>query len=249
MEELISPKESFEITPYVAVYGTLKYGYSNHHFLEGALAIKTAYTLERFKLFDVGYPYAKPSQEGFPLQVEVYLLPNWRILEKLDRLEGYPTHYQREPVKVVGRDGKIEYAWLYYTETPEGDEIKNPYLDEVVGIEYLRWGESYLLLLEELTELLKKCGSTLGEVEILRRLKKLTEFLLVYEGPHNAVFPLYEELAYAILRRVRFSTVVSPTVLGFLLAFYKLSFEEKLPKVEGLEEFIANIFQNDGKRD
>ncbi len=65
-EEVITLKEALRITPFVAVYGTLKKGYYNHFLLEECEFLEEGYTKGRYRLFNVGYPYAVPSEEGFP---------------------------------------------------------------------------------------------------------------------------------------------------------------------------------------
>jgi gamma-glutamylcyclotransferase (GGCT)/AIG2-like uncharacterized protein YtfP len=72
-------------TPLVAVYGTLKRGLRNHHWLEGADFVGSD-RLHRVTLFDLGpFPGAKlePSRG---VEVEVFEV-NARLLAGLDRLE------------------------------------------------------------------------------------------------------------------------------------------------------------------
>ncbi|WP_416139930.1 gamma-glutamylcyclotransferase family protein [Halomonas sp. HK25] len=77
-------------TPLVAVYGTLKRGLRNHHWLDGADFIGSD-RLADVTLFDIGpFPGAKlePSRG---VEVEVFQV-NVRLLAGLDRLEDYRRH-------------------------------------------------------------------------------------------------------------------------------------------------------------
>lgn len=71
----------------VAVYGTLKQGHRNHHWLEGARLLGED-RLTALTLYDLGpYPGAKAVTSSGAL-VEVYAI-NARQLGLLDQLEGY----------------------------------------------------------------------------------------------------------------------------------------------------------------
>lgn len=99
-------------THYVAVYGTLKRGYSNHRLLARARFLGTDH-LRSVVLFDLGpYPGAleRPSQG---VLVEVYEVDN-SGLERLDELEGYNAKapeaglYTRKPLGTCHGE-----AWVY----------------------------------------------------------------------------------------------------------------------------------------
>jgi gamma-glutamylcyclotransferase (GGCT)/AIG2-like uncharacterized protein YtfP len=97
----------------VAVYGTLKRGYSNHHYLNGGRFVGQD-MLSNITLYDLGeYPGAKPgSSQG--VLVEVYRV-NATVMSVLDELEechfDAPTRglYRRELIET--RHGA---AWLYF---------------------------------------------------------------------------------------------------------------------------------------
>lgn len=101
------------VTTQVAVYGTLKRGYSNHHYLDGGRFIGED-VLCSITLYDLGeYPGAKPgSSQG--VLVEVYRV-NAAVMSALDDLEechfDAPARglYRRELIKT--RHGA---AWLYF---------------------------------------------------------------------------------------------------------------------------------------
>ncbi|MEQ6918207.1 gamma-glutamylcyclotransferase family protein [Halomonas aquatica] len=99
-------------TPLVAVYGTLKRGLRNHHWLEGADFLGED-CLTSATLYDLGpYPAAKPEPSR-GIDVEVFRV-DARLLTGLDRLEDYRV---RKP-----KDGDYDRlittttfgpAWLY----------------------------------------------------------------------------------------------------------------------------------------
>jgi len=106
----------------VFVYGTLKRGFWNNALLKRARFIGEGITLEKFKLYTVGFPYAVPDEKGLPLKGEVYEVDEKTLLE-LDNLEGYPIHYKRKRVKVKLNTGKEVEAFMYYREEPRGAPV------------------------------------------------------------------------------------------------------------------------------
>ena len=90
----------------VFVYGTLKRGHGNHHWLAGAPFLGEA-VLPDVVLHDLGpFPMAVPG-EG-QVRGEVYAV-DAAGLARLDRLEGYPRLYDRRPLPLA--DGRR--AWVY----------------------------------------------------------------------------------------------------------------------------------------
>jgi gamma-glutamylcyclotransferase (GGCT)/AIG2-like uncharacterized protein YtfP len=90
----------------VFVYGTLKQGEKNHHWLEGASWQGVA-KLNGVVLHNLGpFPMAVIG-EGTALG-EVYAVEG-SGLTKLDELEGYPRLYDRQEMELV--DGRR--AWVY----------------------------------------------------------------------------------------------------------------------------------------
>lgn len=111
----------------VAVYGTLRKGKGNHSVLEDSVFLGTQTLRGRFEMRDLGpFPYAvKTDREDALLVVEVYLVQSHRVWGRLDRLEGFPRHYNRsktplpEPVPLPGAalPGKplvARDAWVYH---------------------------------------------------------------------------------------------------------------------------------------
>lgn len=97
----------------VFVYGSLKRGQPNHHWLAGAVGLGDA-RLERVQLFDLGpFPMAVAHPDATPgccapLQGELYQVDG-ATLAQLDRLEGVPRLYQRHWLGLS--DGRS--AWVY----------------------------------------------------------------------------------------------------------------------------------------
>jgi gamma-glutamylcyclotransferase (GGCT)/AIG2-like uncharacterized protein YtfP len=90
----------------VFVYGTLKRGEKNHHWLEGASWQGEA-ELSGVLLHDLGpFPMAVIG-EGTAIG-EVYAVEE-RGLARLDELEGYPRLYDRQMLSL--NDGR--QAWVY----------------------------------------------------------------------------------------------------------------------------------------
>jgi gamma-glutamylcyclotransferase (GGCT)/AIG2-like uncharacterized protein YtfP len=90
----------------VFVYGTLKRGHGNHHWLAGAPFLGQA-LLPDVVLHDLGpFPMAVPG-EGV-VRGEVYAV-DAAGLARLDRLEGYPRLYDRRALPLA--DGR--HAWVY----------------------------------------------------------------------------------------------------------------------------------------
>lgn len=91
----------------VFVYGTLKRGLANHHWLAGAV-----YGGERLlsgaRLYDLGpFPMAVASEAG-QVHGELYAITG-RGLATLDRLEGVPRLFQRQLLPLSEGD----LAWVY----------------------------------------------------------------------------------------------------------------------------------------
>lgn len=84
---MFTPALSIARTPLVAVYGTLKRGLHNHHWLEGA-AFLGSDRLTSATLYDLGpFPGAKPEPSR-GIEVEVFRV-DASLLTELDRLEDF----------------------------------------------------------------------------------------------------------------------------------------------------------------
>jgi gamma-glutamylaminecyclotransferase len=98
----------------VAVYGTLKHGFSNCHLLEGANFKGNAKTKDRYPLLVDGLPYLYDCKDrGHHVELEVYDVTK-EILRDLDALEGHPTFYKRKKIDVKMQDWSTQSVWVYF---------------------------------------------------------------------------------------------------------------------------------------
>ncbi|WP_404474241.1 gamma-glutamylcyclotransferase [Vreelandella venusta] len=82
--------QAIQRCPRVAVYGTLKHGHRNHHWLNGADMLGQD-RLTQITLYDLGlYPGAK-LMPSTGVVVEIYAI-NAELLARLDELEDYLHH-------------------------------------------------------------------------------------------------------------------------------------------------------------
>ncbi len=93
------------------VYGTLKRGYNNHVFLEGAEFVGDARTRREFSMTGTAYPFVHERPALYPIAGEVFRVSD-ATLDRIDELEDHPVEYVRREVAVecAGRD---ETAWMY----------------------------------------------------------------------------------------------------------------------------------------
>lgn len=94
----------------VAVYGSLKAGFGNHHYLNGAKFVTNA-AVSGFRMFSLtAFPMIIEG-EGI-VTVELYEVTP-AIFRRLDGLEGFPGFYGRQVVPVQTDSCELE-AWVYY---------------------------------------------------------------------------------------------------------------------------------------
>ena len=101
---------------FVFVYGTLKKGYGNHHYMEraGGKLIGKGKTAEKYCLYSNGFiPFLKTEPQKNYIQGEVYAIPVKNI-EITDRLEGHPTNYKRTKDKIILNNGRTINCWVYF---------------------------------------------------------------------------------------------------------------------------------------
>ena len=94
---------------FVFVYGTLRKGQGNNSLLSNSKFIDEVVTEENLSLFVSGLPYMIKREGGRGVIGELYAV-NEETLSALDRLEGHPTFYKRERIKL--RDG-VDEVWAY----------------------------------------------------------------------------------------------------------------------------------------
>jgi gamma-glutamylaminecyclotransferase len=98
----------------VAVYGTLKWGKSNHdHYLLDSHTLGGGVTNDPYPLIVDGLPYLIDRKgSGFNVEVEVYRVDD-DTLDSLDALEGHPHWYQRKQIRIRLDKGGVVTAWCY----------------------------------------------------------------------------------------------------------------------------------------
>lgn len=101
----------------VFVYGTLRKGESNHHYLEHCEMLGVIETNPVYALFDLG-PYPGLIEGKTSVIGEVYRVDDATLIE-LDLLEEVPIEYRRESIETPF--GK---AWIYlYQEAPHREQL------------------------------------------------------------------------------------------------------------------------------
>ena len=122
----------------VAVYGTLKKGYSNyHHHLSTAKYVGPGETLDKYPLIIDGLPYLLNKQGvGNYVEVDLFLVDN-DTFKMLDQLESHPTWYYRERINIDTKDGTVMSAFVYFNDTVDDTGVHHKtYTQEVSGHSY-----------------------------------------------------------------------------------------------------------------
>ena len=97
---------------HVFVYGSLKRGFRNHHFLATSRFVGTGTTRCCFDLLDLGYFPAMVKGGGFAIRGELFAVDR-RTLNTLDLLESNGTFYEREQHPVIMEGAGMVSAWVY----------------------------------------------------------------------------------------------------------------------------------------
>ena len=99
----------------VFVYGSLKKDRGNDHLLDTSEYVMNVSTLEsRFTMVDWGSYPAVCLRGKTQIRGELYSV-SAEVFESLDRLEGYPSFYDRSKVLLEG--GGV--AWMYHIDSLE----------------------------------------------------------------------------------------------------------------------------------
>ena len=102
----------------VAVYGSLKQGHGNNRLLADSRCLGVTRTRPEYTLYSLGYfPCVAPHGDT-AVQVEVYEVDE-RVFGNLDRLEGYPSFYDRKKI-----DTEYGEAWMYFIDEERDDNVK-----------------------------------------------------------------------------------------------------------------------------
>ncbi len=97
------------------VYGSLKRGFSNHHFLQGQTFLGEARTLPVYRMFDYGgFPaLVSATADGMAIEGEIWQIDG-ACLAKIDELECVDHGlYERTTAKLAPPHHKLEGAILY----------------------------------------------------------------------------------------------------------------------------------------
>jgi gamma-glutamylaminecyclotransferase len=107
----------------VFVYGTLKSGFSNHHYLDGSDYLGAGKTVEKYALYFDGLPFVIRHESVTHIHGELYAIDT-PTLNTIDRLESHPDWYNRQEVEIVTDEGKRMAAWLYFYPEKRGKLMK-----------------------------------------------------------------------------------------------------------------------------
>lgn len=95
----------------VFVYGTLMRGGRYHRLLRGARHVGEARTALGYQLYDLG-PYPAMRREGQGVVIGELYEVSPAMLVALDRLEGHPDYYLRQPIELEGGEQVTSYLFV-----------------------------------------------------------------------------------------------------------------------------------------
>jgi gamma-glutamylaminecyclotransferase len=98
----------------VAVYGTLKKGYSNYwSYLASSTHVGSGKTKDKYPLLVDTLPYLVNKRgTGHNVEVDVFSVSD-ETFDRLDRLERHPKWYRREQIDIKMK-GKTIKCWIYF---------------------------------------------------------------------------------------------------------------------------------------
>ena len=98
----------------IAVYGTLKKGYSNYYsYLTNAKHLGRGKTQDKYPLLVEGLPYMVDKKGvGHNVVVDVFKVSDMQ-LQKIDQLEGHPRWYKRKLVP-INMNNRTLNCWVYF---------------------------------------------------------------------------------------------------------------------------------------
>ena len=127
----------------VFVYGTLKRGFPNHHYMHGATFLAQARTVDAYPLVVGGAwftPYLIPEQgQGHQVAGELWDVPE-AMLPALDELESthLPNGYRRHLIPVLATGAAAaQDAWTYFRERRHIAFIHTAALDDYQDRRYV----------------------------------------------------------------------------------------------------------------
>lgn len=97
---------------FLYVYGTLRKGRANHHYLDGAKYLGEYITDNNYTLIVSGLPFLV-KRKGAGVKGELYqVTPD--MIREIDKLEGVPSFYKRELIHVTSFEtGQTAEAYTY----------------------------------------------------------------------------------------------------------------------------------------
>lgn len=100
---------------FVFVYGTLKDGLSNNVLLRSATFVSRGCTVKPYIMYDTGgFPVVFQETEKHNVSGEVYEVDD-QTLQRLDRLEGHPSFFERREITVDLADTGVQHTcWMYF---------------------------------------------------------------------------------------------------------------------------------------
>ena len=119
---------------FVAVYGSLRSGMENHsiNINAGAKSLGNGFTDENYRLSRYGKAYfpvvsLKKEDSVSPIRVEVFETDEAGLTGPYDRLEGYPSFYNRTEVPITLDSGDKVTAWIYHIDDIRchGDNVED----------------------------------------------------------------------------------------------------------------------------
>lgn len=129
------PKPKPKLTK-VFVYGTLKQGFNNHPLIAASNFLFSATSVAKWCMIgeDMPFPYLlkqdyRGDLGGLNIKGEVYEVDD-DTLARLDRLEGYPTHYTKVPIIVrpAGQFSNV-VATVYIKTRVTATDLEKPFID------------------------------------------------------------------------------------------------------------------------
>ena len=145
-------KDNVLLDNVVAVYGTLKKGYSNYHnYLRSSKYVGGGVTQDKYPLLIEGLPYVVNKKGvGHNVEVDVFKVSNTK-LASLDALEGHPRWYKREIIPIKLKSGKVIDCWLYFNDKHIGKHTKmhKTYTQSFFGYNKPTWSNNKSVSLYE----------------------------------------------------------------------------------------------------
>lgn len=99
----------------IAVYGTLRAGHGNHHYVENSTLIGIGWTDDKHTMYASGIPYVHENGGTSQIRCEVYEVSD-EDMPDVDSLEGHPGWYNRRPTAVTLDNGDKVEAEMYFME-------------------------------------------------------------------------------------------------------------------------------------